>query len=646
MSNLICVGATVEVSGIPFFIKAMRVDLRDIVLTGKGGVERTLDFRDFYNQLATGQIQFPGHVVNPGKRNWRPSEYAEAVYRKALVELADSASYSKASDDKRQQLLAGLAEKSGKPVPTSKSVKSYQRKYAAGGFEALIPNFGRRGGTGWTTKSRQKALANQIILDTYAKDDKINLAALAVIVNDALKEEKDANGKPLSLSVKTLSRMIHRMPRELVLSRRMDPRTYRLLSRQAVNEFYVEHAFQLMQVDAKTIDMYCVDALGLRYTEITLYAMVCSRTGFPVGLYVTPGAPSEYTLLKLFEFFFSPKDEAFKQRFGLQTDWPAPCGLGQILFDNATENTGGVSLEIVRDLGADIHYARAFRGDDKPNVESDFKALDEYVFKRMPGAKNSSQKGVNDRHERAEQEACYSVEEVYRDLVQFVGDVYVHQPRQKLGFRYKRSTTIKQAMDEELSRFMPPPPPSLEQVKRLILQKNRETRRVQHYGIDFESFQYHSYEFAALAREYALQEVTILFNPSDCSAIYAVNPKTDELIKLHCKLKDVPAVSFEVVKVLRQAYGRPTDEMQGHDYQRVYAQLLQKWTTDSQKNGKRKIKENNKQARQQEREKHHAEVNEQLQRGLAKSPVPMAFTPLADDEEAFEPAPREDLSHE
>jgi putative transposase len=205
--------------------------------------------------------------------------------------------------------------------------------------------------------------------------------------------------------------------------------------------------------------------------------------------------------------------------------------------------------------------------------------------------------------------------------------------------------SIKQAMDEELRRFMPPPPPSLERVERLILQKNRDVRRVQHYGIDFENFQYHSYTFAALAKQYALTEVTILFNPGDCRAIYAVNPRTDELIKLDCKMRDVPPVSFEVIKLLRKTYGQPIDGMQAHDYQRVYAQLLLKWSTDSRKKAKAKIKDNNKAARQVERDKHHAQVEDQLQKALPVASVPKALL-LTEDDDYFEPAPREDLSHE
>lgn len=92
MRNPIHEGAVVQVSGDPFLIKSMRVDLRDIVLQGKGGVERTLDFQDFYNQMSSGSIRILGHSVERAKKNWTPSEYAEALYRKALVRLVESTS--------------------------------------------------------------------------------------------------------------------------------------------------------------------------------------------------------------------------------------------------------------------------------------------------------------------------------------------------------------------------------------------------------------------------------------------------------------------------------------------------------------------------------------------------------------------------
>ena len=56
------------------------------------------------------------------------------------------------------------------------------------------------------------------------------------------------------------------------------------------------------------------------------------------------------------------------------------------------------------------------------------------------------------------------------------------------------------------------------------------------------------------------------------------------------------------------------------------------------------MKDNNKAARDHEREKHYVQVEEQLQKALSVVAVPMVL-PSTDDD-YFEPAPREDLSHE
>lgn len=642
MNNPIRENALVEVSGQTFFIKSMQVDLKDIVLRGKAGIERVLDFQNFYNGLSSGNIKIPGYSPERTQKNWEPSEYAEAIFRKDIVKLFGKDEYKAASESEKAKLLVVLGEEHAKKVPVLKTIRKYQKKFSAGGFDALIPNYSERGGSGWNKKSKHKELAEKVILETFALDDKLNIAATARLVNLTLANEKDTGGAPVSISAHTVSRIINEMPRNMVLEGRLDPRTFRLQSRQAVNEFYVEYAFELVQVDAKTIDMYVVDEFGRRYSQITIYAMICTRTGYPVGIYVTAGAPSEYTLLKLFEFFFAPKDEAFKARFELESDWPAPCGLNKVLLDNASENAGGVSLEIVRDLGIDIHYARAYRGDDKPHVESFFKVLEELVFKRMPGAKKSSDRAVKNRHERAEREACYTVEDVYKDIVQFVADFYVKQPVVKFGFRYGNSTSIKQAMDEELKRFMPPPPPSLAKVQRLVLQKNKTTRIVQHYGIDFECFQYHSYEFASLARKHSLSEVEILFNPSECASVFAVNPFTNELIKLDCKMRGVPNVSFDLIKSIRKEYEGDPNNMNDHDYNRVYGRLLAKWTKDSQRRSK--VSDNNRAGRKNAQKLHHDGVQVQLESCAVPVPVPVVQSDEMDDD--FIPAPRESLSHD
>lgn len=220
--------------------------------------------------------------------------------------------------------------------------------------------------------------------------------------------------------------------------------------------------------------------------------------------------------------------------------------------------------------------------------------------------------------------------------MQFVADVYIHRPNQKLGFKHGKPMTIKSAMDEALTNFMPVPPPSLDQLKKLLLEVNRATRQLQHYGIDFEGFQFHSHALAALARERAISQIEILFNPEDCTAVYAVHPDNDRLIKLENKTVGIPEVSFAVAKDLKKAYSGNAAVMSGHDYQRVHAQMLARFSADSQR--RPKIKANNQALRQRERLVQKADIAEQFEERMPKpSASPL---PTVDSDDDFSPAPR------
>ena len=308
------------------------------------------------------------------------------------------------------------------------------------------------------------------------------------------------------------------------------------------------------------------------------------------------------------------------------------------MLDNASENFSDLALAIVRRLGIQIEYARIARGDDKPHVESFFKAADERLFSKMPGAKKSQDKRIKNRHAKAEAEACYSIEEIYRHLVSFVADVYIHRPNQKLGFRHGKPMTIKSAMDEALTNFLPVPPPSLDQLKKLLLEVNRDNRTIQHYGVDFEGFQFHSRALAVLARERSLSDIDILFNPEDCTVIYAVHPDDGSHIPLQNKTVGMPEVSFEVAKTLKKAYSGHSATISGHDYQRVYAQMLAQFTADSQR--RPSIKANNQALRAREKQAQKADIAAQFAQHAPK-PRPLPPTPtLADSDDEFRPAPR------
>lgn len=637
MSRNVEVGQAVVWQDACYYIKAIKPLLGDITLEAKGGAEYTLPIPDFYNHISAGEIALPHQQIEEVKRAWSQTEQAEAEFRLQLVEFLGQ--LEKQGIDERlisariDQLCHQLQHKR----PSNKTIKGYQSKYQALGFAGLIPRYSQRGGCGWAKKAAAKEVAERVLIERFMADDKVNLTDVAREVDEALKRLPQRDGSVLQLDRKTIARQLLKLPKSLVKEGRLDSRTFVLWNRQAVRRFDVKQPFERVEIDATPIDVYCCDELGNRYTELTLYAMVCACTSYPIGIYVCAGKPSQFTLLKLLEFFFTPKDQAFKDRFGITTDWVQPVAITTAGVDNATENHA-LAVWLARRLGIQLEFARPGRGDDKPHVESFFKALKDGLINAMPGAKQSQDKRVKNRHVKAEAEACYSVSEIYQRIVRYVADVYIHEPRQKLGFRHGKPMSIKMAMDEALVKFMPPPPPSLDFVKRLILDVHRVTRRVHHYGVDFEGFQFHSQAFAQFLRERELAQVDILFSPEDCTAIYAVHPDDGSLIRLENKTVGIPQVSFEVAKALKKRYSGHAGVMTGHDYQRVYAEMRAEFGKDSQR--RPKIKANNRAAREQEKATHHQYIVEQIDKRLPTSG--QALKARVEDDDDFMPARRED----
>lgn len=644
MSNELAVGQAVEWGGDCYLIKSIKPQLGDVELERKGGVSRTLGLQPFYNLLASGEIRWLSGQIEPVQRVATVKEQQEAEFRLALINLLAGLAKKHLDAQEQSLRLEAFCRQQGRKRPCAKTLERYRHAYATSGFEGLLPCFSRRGGSGWTRKQAAKQIAAEVIQETFMRDDKLNLSNTATLVNARLRAQSAPGTQVAQLDRKTVSRMITRMPKSLLKEGRLDPRTFALCNRQAVCRYDVQRPFERVEVDAKTIDIYCCDEFGNRYSQLTLYAMVCAYSSYPIALYVCAGKPSEYTLLKLFECFFAPKDEAFKQRFGIQTDWVAPAALTTVVLDNAVENTSDVVLGLLRQLGIQIEYARVARGDDKGHVESLFRVLDTRLLHKLPGATRSQDKRNANRHARAAAEACYTLEQIYTEIMQFVADIYLHEPREKLGFRFGGKTSIHESMLRAMEQFMPLPPPPLEQVKQLILRINRTTRVLQHYGVDFEGFQYHSHALAELARQHEIKNLEILFNPDDCREIFAVNPGDRSLIRLLNKMPQVPAVSFDVAKSLRKLYtGR--GEMRGQDYQRLHAEALARFTRDSQGGRRKKITENNRESRGRERQQQSGEVRAQLEAQLP-SGAPPAHQLLVEEDEVVVPAPRRERRHD
>ncbi|MEH6615971.1 MAG: transposase, partial [Pseudomonas marincola] len=397
MANELAVGQSIRVGADIFQIEAIRLGLGDIQLVGKGGVTHTLDQAEFYNRIASGEIEQLDYSVEAKSRSWTPCELAKAELREGLVKLLIKAEDERVSAKKIEQEIEEYCRAKNYKRPTDRTAKGYVKRYKAYGFVGLIPEYSRRGGNGWGKKTESKKIAARLLHEKFVKDDKINLSDMERLIRleiDKINSTRSACEQLDYVNRKTISRILLEFPKSAFKGGRLDPRTFALVNRHAVARYNIEHPFERVEIDAKVLDYYYVDENGNPCTGLTLYAMVCAFTSYPVAIYVTAGKPSEYTLLELLRFFFMPKDLDFKEKFGIDTDWVAPCGISKIILDNASENASNLILDIIRRLGIDVEYARICRGDDKPHVESFFKSIDTQLINKLPGTTRSQDKAV------------------------------------------------------------------------------------------------------------------------------------------------------------------------------------------------------------------------------------------------------------
>lgn len=89
-------------------------------------------------------------------------------------------------------------------------------------------------------------------------------------------------------------------------------------------------------------------------------------------------------------------------------------------------------------------------------------------------------------------------------------------------------------------------------MKPKVLSLHHARRQVTRHGVNFQGFLYRSQALRWLWKPRLTLD--IWFDPDDCTAIYAEHPDDGTLIRLRASLEELPKVSFECMKVLREAH--------------------------------------------------------------------------------------------
>lgn len=632
MSEGLKVGMVTKINGDLFVIDEILLSINTVRLVGSGGARLEIDCDEFYEKFSSGEF-----VLN---KEFEVAKYSvdsdaareETQFRMELVDLyKDHLEKCSKKTDVERAISIFCFKRGHKPVRL-RTVREYYKKYADGNYAALVPNYGGRGGCGWSSKKEYVEFVKQKAIEIYFTDDKVSKRGFYTQVDELLRQEFGNDAPKIIISESTCTRIIEGFPVNSALNGRLSKKELNLEERRAIKKYRDCRVFAVVELDACTVDVMARDEHGRAHTEVTLYLIRDVRTSYPIAVYVMAGKPSEMGFYKVLEQFYMPRDDAYYHALGVSgIKIVSAAQIGVLVIDNASEHFGKLVWEVIRRLGVTVKNTRQYRGDDKGYVESGFAILLKRLFGFMPGAKKSKDKRVKNRMAKAEEEACYSVEEIFQHVVDFLYGTYIHELRPDLGFMYGQPMSIDQAMDKELSLFKPLPPPSIDKFRSLIVTMHCEERKYQHYGVDFRNFHFNSPELARYMDKTSEKYVLVYFNPADCTKVY-VTKKSDRngtLVEAQNKMIGIPEISFDEAASLFAEYSGD-HIMTGKDFQRRNAKKQIKFTEDSKR--KQKIKDINKSVRSNTKKVFHQEVGEALSKDAVK-PKQISFSETVHDDD-------------
>jgi len=622
----------VKINGDLFVIDEVLLSINTVRMVGSGGVRIEIDCDEFYERFSSGEYVLNDEIEITKFSGESDAEKQEAQFRLEVVNLYIEQLQKCSKKPDIERAISKFCFKRGHKPVRVRTVREYLKKYADGNYAALVPNYRARGGCGWSSKKEFVDFAKEKAIEIYFANDKVNKRNLYIQIDEELRQKLGDEAPKIIISESTCSRIIDGIPIRAALNGRLSKRELNLEERRAIKKYRDCRVFAVVELDACTVDIMARDEHGRSHTEVTLYLMRDVRTSYPVAVYVMAGSPSEMGFYKVLEQFYLPRDDAYYRALGVAGIRIVPAAqIGVLVIDNASEHFGKLVWEVIRRLGITVKNTRQYRGDDKGYVESGFAILQKRLLGFMPGAKKSKDKRVKNRMAKAEEEACYSISEIFEHVVDFFYGTYINELRPDLGFIYGQPMTIAQAMDKELSLFKPLPPPSIDKFRSLIVTMHCEERKYQHYGVDFRNFQFNSAELARYMDKTSERDILVYFNPADCTKVY-VTKKSDRkgtLIEAQNKMIGVPEISFDEAAALFAEYSGD-HIMTGKDFQRRNARQQIKFNKDSKR--KPKVKDINKSVRSNTKKVFHQEVGEALSKDAVK-PKQISFSETAHDDD-------------
>lgn len=445
----------------------------------------------------------------------------------------------KCSPEQLIDVIARLEQTKGHASPHWTTVWRWWRAYQATKCFSKIEDGRNRSGR--KTDPMLFSIFEEVINEVFLTPQRMPGKAVVDAMRDRIKRINRGLAPEENLQVPappTIYRWLNQLNRSVVEQARLGKAHTERELRIVTGSVKVTRLLERVEIDHTPIDLLVVCHLTRMVLGRPWLTLVIDRMSRMIlGFYISFHAPSAYSVLYALRMAILPKNELVKAVAGIKNPWPARGLPRTVAMDNGMDLHADAVSAFALEAGIELHYCGVAHPEMKGAVERMMRTISHDLFHQIPGTVFNNIDARGDYP--SERMAAIDVEQLTRIIVKWIVDVYHCTPHR--GLRGSTPLQVWREAESQAEFELPAYPHQLDLIVGQIA-----TRRVFHYGVEYDGIRYNSHTLGLLAqRNKKRQTVQIRVYEHDVSYIDVFMPASKEFVR-------VPAIDTEYCRGLNR----------------------------------------------------------------------------------------------
>lgn len=536
-----------------------------VQLRSPSGDFHEMPISEFHVEVGLGNVLDRDPDWNPDRLK-QDAERFEQDFRLAVIAESNRLRKAGYDWDSRIKILRQEFETNAKfsrrkkDFPTKRTIQIWEKAFRESGSNALADKRYLSGNRAKRHDPLFEEIVFNLLEERYLTSDRYTVKSLASLARaQYLDRCKEEDITPSDHGEKVVRSLIATLPhRDIVLGRLGRKEGDRKLI-QARRFEKVISPLERVEIDSTLADIYVViDDEGNRDRPWICAAIDCA-TGVIVGMTVTVQAPNASTTVTTLKEVMTPTSDEFFDRHEIKHRFQAFGRPLVVVSDHGSENSGLLVEGMLENTGIEFRKTIPGKPEKKPYIERFMSTLKNFVT-QLPGASQTREMPNKTRVSKGLEEAFISFDEFANSLQKWRFDVYAHTDRRRIQSALLTDESPYSAWRRLSNDDLVPEPPTPQEIKQMFF-AGTARRKLFHYGVEYERIQYFDRGVRELLDKYGPGiTVDVRFDPTDIRTILIRHPSEESFFEINAKDPEIPALSFEELKLVREKIKLGVDE--------------------------------------------------------------------------------------